>query len=116
MKRKDQDIRRKKKTQWEANGLKRGDSSVMGVPNEVKKEKRRKGSYDSRTEWKRDFVSLFGPGPQQNDGNGSQEYFKIEPQRPVINVLKIQPDPVFKVLYVISAGNLPQASQAGSDA
>ena len=41
MKRKDQDIRRKKKTQWEANGLKRGDSSVMGVPDEVKKEKRK---------------------------------------------------------------------------
>src|SRR5262249_16941468 len=46
---------------------------------------------------------------------GPYKDFKIQPQRPVIDVLQIHPDPIVKFRYTVPATDLPQASDTGAD-
>src|SRR5436189_2084936 len=54
---------------------------------------------------------LFRTSPNQNDGNRSNKDFEIQPERPVINVFKVEPHPVAEVAHVVAPADLPETSE-----
>src|SRR5665213_4458538 len=41
--------------------------------------------------------NLFRAGAAQNGGNGAQQNFQIEPERPVVNVFEVEANPFAKI-------------------
>src|SRR5688572_29306932 len=59
---------------------------------------------------------LLGPGADEHNRDRAAEDFQIEPQRPIIDVFKVQADPFLEVANVVAAAHLPKAREAGFDA
>ena len=55
-------------------------------------------------------------GSHHHDRESTAQNFNIQPQRPVIDIFKVQAYPVFKILYLIAAADLPKAGQPGFNA
>src|SRR5579862_1045374 len=60
-------------------------------------------------------ATLRGPVAQEHEGNGAQENFQVEPQRPVVEVKQVELHPVLEINSV-AALERPQAGQAGTHA
>src|SRR6266436_2953485 len=54
----------------------------------------------------------LGPRSGQDDRHRAAKDLKIQPQRPVVNVFQVQPDPVRKILHVAPPADLPQAGDS----
>src|SRR5436190_7048717 len=56
------------------------------------------------------------PCAGEDHRQGATEDFQVEPERPVVNVLKVEPHPILEIVYVVTPAYLPETSQAGLDA
>ena len=56
------------------------------------------------------------PRANKHGGDGADQDFQIEPQRPVVNVFKVKTHPVLEIGNLIAAADLPEAGEAGLDA
>jgi len=52
----------------------------------------------------------------KNVGNGFEQNFQVEPERPVVNVFQIEADPVLEIGNLVAAADLPETGEAGLDA
>ena len=52
----------------------------------------------------------------EHGGDGADQDFQIEPQRPVVNVFEVKPHPVLEIGNLIAAADLPETGQPGLDA
>ena len=57
----------------------------------------------------------FGAGTGQDDWDGVDEDFEIEPEIPVVDVFEIEADPFGEIGEVGATGDLPEAGEAGFD-
>src|SRR5262245_3894830 len=60
-------------------------------------------------------ISTASPraGASDDCGNGLDQDFQIEEQRPVIDVFEVEFDPLVEVFDLVAAADLPEAGQAG---
>ena len=55
---------------------------------------------------------LLRSGPENDRWHRSEQDFEIQAERPVIDVIQIQFDPVVKIPHLIAPANLPETSQS----
>src|SRR5690348_17161060 len=48
----------------------------------------------------------------QHNRNRAPENFDVEPERPVVDVLEIEADPILEILHVVPSAYLPETGQA----
>src|SRR5664280_1762689 len=58
----------------------------------------------------------FGTRASEHDGDGADQDFQIEPQRPVVNVFEVEAHPLLEIGYLVASADLPEAGEAGLDA
>src|SRR5204863_8633839 len=56
--------------------------------------------------------ALPRPPTEQHHRHGAEQDAQVEPERPVVNVLKIQFHPALKALDLVSPAHLPQARES----
>src|SRR6516162_8535432 len=57
------------------------------------------------------ILNLLRSSPCQHHRHGPPQDLKVQPQGPVVDVLEVKADPVFKVRDVVPAADLPQTGQ-----
>ena len=70
------------------------------------------GIHDSRN----GACELACPAPKKNSGNRAKENLEIQPERPLVDILQIEPDPVGKIGHFVAPGNLPETGHSRRDA
>jgi len=63
-----------------------------------------------------ELKGLAGATTEKDSRDGAKEDLNIEPERPLIDVLEVEADPVRKIVYIVASGNLPQAGHARGNA
>ena len=57
-------------------------------------------------------VDSLCAGADENDRDGAKEDLDVEPERPVVDVLKVEAHPVGEFIHLIAAADLPEAGEA----
>src|SRR5579863_1628647 len=63
----------------------------------------------------RRWIGLSRSRSPDDSGDGPQKNFKVQPERPFVNILQVHLHPLFE-WNGTAAGNLPQAGNAGTNA
>src|SRR3954464_2528956 len=65
----------------------------------------------SQSRWQHHSESL-GPGTGEDNGESQPENFQIQPDRPIVDVFEVEPDPIAEIGNLVAAPDLPQAGEA----
>src|SRR3954447_18534818 len=66
-------------------------------------------------EFRNSGFELLRPGPREHHGHGTPEDFQVQPERPIVDVLEIEADPIPEVRNILPATDLPETTEPRFD-
>ena len=63
-----------------------------------------------------ELKGLAGAATEKDSRDGAKEDLNIEPERPLIDVLEVEADPVRKIVHLVASRDLPQTGHSRGNA